>query len=65
MIDIFGMKDDHDFFKDLTLTKHQEDKIREVVFILNLFPSILDSMELTNAEGALPIRRQLMAQLIE
>lgn len=65
MIDIFDMKNDLTFFTELALSKHQEDKVREVVFIISLFPKILEDMEAKNTKSTMPMRRQLMAQLIE
>ena len=45
MIDIFGMKEDNEYFHELAQTKFKEEKIRDVVFISSLFPSVLDLME--------------------
>jgi hypothetical protein len=38
MIDIFGMKEDLEFFSELAQAKMTNEKFREVVFIVMMFP---------------------------
>ena len=45
MIDIFCLKNEIEFFKDLAELKISEEKFRDVVFIYSLFPEILDKLE--------------------
>jgi hypothetical protein len=42
MIEIFGLENELDFFKDLASEKIKEEKYRDVVFLKSLFPTILD-----------------------
>lgn len=64
MIDIFGMKDDTAFFEELANTKMTQEKFRDVVFIVSLFPYILEGLE-RDCKGGMDVRRKLMASLIE
>jgi hypothetical protein len=51
MIDIFCLKNEIEFFKDLAELKISEDKFRDVVFIQSLFPEILDNLDSLKSKG--------------
>jgi hypothetical protein len=63
MIDIFDLKNEKKFFLELSEMKMKEEKYREVVHIISIFPEIMSKMTPAEADG--DIRYELMDKLIQ